>query len=166
MSTGRPRRRASSSKGILLLTAGLSACLLLQPGTALAAEPKTVEQVEQAFAREKDHRTRARLALDILELLLEAIRAYVGTGTMLEETNPALNAYAAALTRLDDAVHTARHAGTSKRVEVGLRRHMKDLEQVRANVSAVERPLVEALAAKLVTLRESVLYSIMAPKKK
>jgi len=165
MGTGHPARLSSFHRGALLLAASLSACFVLQLGATLAAEPKTVEQVEQAFLREKDHRKRARLALDILDLRLEAIRAYVGTGTMLEENNPVLNNYAEALQQLDEAVHLARHAGTSKRVEVGLRRHMKDLEQVRANVSATERPLVEALAAKLVSLRESVLYSIMAPKK-
>jgi hypothetical protein len=43
---------------------------------------------------------------------------------------------------------------------------MKDLEQVRMNVSSTERPLVEAVAARVEKVREAVLYSIMAPKPK
>jgi hypothetical protein len=142
----------------------VTVAILLQPITA-CAEEKSVEQLERAFTHQKDHRRRARLAMDILDARLNAVRAFVSTGTMLEERAPVLSAYDAAVSRLDEAVHAAAHVGTSKRVEVGLRRHMKELEQIRANVSAMERPLIEALAAHVVKIREAVLYSIMAPKK-
>jgi hypothetical protein len=156
-----PRVRSHSR----LLAGGLAAVLLLGVA-ARAAEPKTVEQVEAAFAQEKDLRKRAQLALQILDLRFEALRAFVATGTIIEANATLLRQYEAALERLDEAVKAADHAGTSKRVEVGLRRHMQDLEQTRMNVSVDERPLIEALAARVEKLREAVLYAIMAPKKK
>ena len=148
------------------LMAALIAFALFHAAAVLAAETKSVENLEQTFAREKDARKRARLALEILDLRLDAVRAFVATGTMIEADNTVLPAYDAALSRLEQAVNTATHVGTSKRVEVGLRRHMKDLEQVRMNVSSTERPLVEAVAARVEKVREAVLYSIMAPKPK
>ena len=148
------------------LMAALIAFTLFHVSAAQAAEPKSAESLEQTFTREKDARKRSRLALEILDVRLEAVRAYVAKGTMLEEKNSVLPPYDAALARLAQAVKAADDAGTSKRVEVGLRRHMKDLEQVRMNVSSTERPLVEAMAARVEKAREEVLYSIMAPKKK
>jgi len=165
MSIGGPRRCAIFSQRTGLFAAGLSLAIFLQLFTAQAAEQKSLDELERVFTREKNQRKRARLALDILDLRLTAIRAYVATGTMLEEKAPALSAYEEGVSRLDQAVHAAAHVGTSKRVEVGLRRQLKDLEQIRANVSALERPFIEALAARVVKLRETVLYSIMAPKK-
>ena len=150
----------------LSLVFGLLSAFVLPIHISAAAEPKTVEQLEIRFTQEKDLRRRARLALDILDLRFEAIRGFVATGTMLEANNTVLPSYEVALARLDEAVHAAAHAGTAKRIEVGLRRHMKDLEQLRMKVSSSERPLVEALAARVEKLREAVLYSIMHPKQK
>jgi hypothetical protein len=146
------------------LAAGLLVAALLS-ASASAAEPKSVEQLETSFGQEKDQRKRAQLALQILDLRLEALRAFVGTGTMIEDNNTVLPPYDAALTRLRETVDAAAHAGTSKRAEVGLRRHMKDIEQVRMNVSAAERPLIEAVAGRVEKAREAVLYGLMAPKK-
>lgn len=165
MSAGHLMKNSGSRNVARLLVAEFAAVLLLC-GAAHAAEPQSVEQLETAFAQQKDLRKRAQLALQILDLRFEALRAFIATGTMIEENSPLIPQYDAALTRLDEAVSAAAHAGTSKRVEVGLRRHMKDLEQVRMNVSATERPLIEQLAARVEKVREAVLYGIMAPKKK
>lgn len=150
----------------LALPTLLAASLFLHLPAARAAEQKSVEKLEQVFTQEKDARKRARLALEILQLRLDALRAFVATGTMLQANSLELTQYDAAVTRLEETVNAASHAPTSKRIELGLREQMKDLEQVRMNVSSEERPRIEALAARIVKLREAVLYGLMAPKKK
>jgi hypothetical protein len=149
-----------------ILAASLLALLLLNLNSAAEAKPKTVEELERDFTQERDSRKRARIALEILDFRLVEVRAFVAKGVMLEADNTVLPAYEEALQRLDMAVHAAAHDGTSKRIELGLRRHLREMEQVRMNVSTAERPMIEAIAAKLTKLREAVLYSIMAPKKK
>jgi hypothetical protein len=148
-----------------IFAGSLMLALLLQMSSA-AARPKTIEELERDFARENDQRKRARIALELLDRRLDAIRDFVSTGTMLEPENDLLPPYVETLDRLDKAVTAAAHAGTSKRVELGLRRHAREMEQVRMNVSVAERPLVEDVSARLEKVREKVLYSIMSPKKK
>lgn len=166
--TGRRFPYSNRSAAWRIWTRTLFAALfvLLASTRATAAESKSIEELERRFAREDDLRKRARIVLEILDQNLMDLRNFVGTGTIFEEDNRLLAAYDATLVRLAAAVREAAHAGTWKQVEVGLRRHMRELEQVRINVSALERPLIEALAARVVTARESVLYSIMNPPKK
>ncbi len=159
------RLSASTSRGTLRAAVILLLlCLSAPPGQA--AEPKSLELLEQAFSQQKDSRKRARIALEILDLHLLSIRSFVATGTMMEENNSILPPYTAALARLSAANSEAAHTGTSKNIEVGLRRHSRELEQIQISVSSDERPLIEAVMKQVLQLREAVLYSVMHPPSK
>ncbi|MSO19113.1 MAG: hypothetical protein EXQ56_01400 [Acidobacteria bacterium] len=131
-----------------------------------SAEPKSLAELEQALSQQKDSRKRARLTLEMLDHHLLKIRTFVATGTMMEESNSILLSYTAALARLSAANSEAAHTGTARNIEVGLRRHSRELEQIQINVSSDERPLIEAVMKQVLQLREAVLYSVMHPPSK
>jgi hypothetical protein len=135
-------------------------------GPSFAAAEKTPEALEKQYETERNPRKRAEIARELMNQRLEELRAAVGTGTMLEQSSPSLEKYRAALERLGPAVREAAHTGTSKRTEVHLRSHIRELENLKINVSTMERPFLEKLLAPAIELREEVLYSIMHPPKK
>ena len=133
--------------------------------SALAGE-KSPEVLEQEYQDQKNPRKRADIAKELMTQRLAQLRAFVGTGTMLDESSPQIANYQSAFDRLASAVREAQHNGTSKNAETFLRTQMNGLENVKLAVSATERPLVEKLLSNVTALREEVLYSIMHPAEK
>jgi hypothetical protein len=127
------------------------------------AEPKTPQEIEQQYDREKNPRKRAELARDLMDLRLKELRSTVSEGTMIQESSAEVSDYMSALERLADAVRAADHTGTSKQTEMHLREHSRELENLRLNVSSQEGKVVERALALVNELREEVLYSIMIP---
>jgi len=150
--------------GRVALTGFVLGLAMLVP--SLAAVAKTPEILEKQYDAEKNPRKRAEIARGLMTLRLEELRAAIGTGNLLEESSLALEHYRAALDRLGPAVREAAHTGTSKSSEVHLRNHIRELENMKVRVSAMERPFFEKLLAPAVALREELLYSIMHPSKK
>jgi len=128
-----------------------------------AGEEKTSAALEQEYQKETNPRKQADLARKLIVRRLEELRARIGTGLMLEESSPELARYQSAVELLGSAVRAASHTGTSKNAEKLLRDQMHELEGVRMNVSASERPLIAGILAKVVGLREQVLYVLMYP---
>ena len=141
-------------------------CWMVVSGPSFAAAEKTPEALEKQYEAERNPRERAEIARELMNQRLQELRATIGTGTMLEESSLPLEKYRGALERLGPAVREAAHTGTSKRTEVHLRSHIRELENLKINVSTMERPLLEKLLAPAIQLREEVLYSIMHPPKK
>jgi len=143
-------------------------CWMVLSGPSFAAAEKTPEALEKQYEAERNPRKRAEIARELMDQRLEELRATIGigTGTMLEESSLILEKYRAALERLGPAVREAAHTGTSKRTEVHLRSHIRELENMKISVSTMERPFLEKLLAPAIQLREEVLYSIMHPPKK
>ena len=52
---------------------------------------------------------------------------------------------------------------TSKNTEVFLRRHGRDLENLKRNVPYFDQPEIEKLSERAAELRAQILYSIMKP---
>jgi hypothetical protein len=155
-------QRSARIGAFAVLTIGL---VLAMSGAALAAE-KTPEVLEQEYQAQKNPRKRADIARKLMEQRLVQLRAFVGTGTMIEESSPHIAQYQSALDRLSSSVREAQHNGTSKNAETFLRTQMNGLENVKLVVSAIERPLVDKLLSNVVTLREEILYGLMHPPEK
>ena len=140
---------------VMLGEAGLGA-------SAALAEEKSPALLEQQYDREPNARKRARLAIELTRGRLTQLRAAYDA----EDSEPrekAVEAYRAALERLETAVTAAAHAGTSKTAEMHLRRQGRDLENFKTNVTYLDRPAVEKLIAHVAALREQILYSLMNP---
>ena len=138
----------------------------LTAGTAAAAENQEALQLEQRYDRESGNpRRQTEIAVDLTQSRFEQLRsAYDDVGNS-EQQKEALEAYRGALDRLGTAVAAARHVGNSKKAEVFLRRHGRDLENLKTNVSYLERPEIEKLLERAAEMRERILYSIMNPEK-
>ncbi len=118
--------------------------------------------LEQRYDRETNPRRQAGIAQDLLKIRLEHLRSAYDTGEP-EPQKAALEAYRGALDRLGTAVVAARNAGASKNAEVLLRRHVRDLENLKTNVSYLDRPDIERLLQRATELRAQFLYSVMNP---
>ena len=143
----------------LLVTLGIAGMGI---GTAVAEE-KPPSVLEQQYDRETNPRKRASIAIELSKQRLQQLR----TAYDAEDPDPreeAVEAYLAALNRLETAVTTAANAGTSKNAEMHLRRQARDLENFKTNVSFFDRPAIEKVIARVAALREQILYSIMNPK--
>lgn len=135
-------------------------------GVALAAAAeKSLEALEREYQAQKNPRKRAKLALAMMDRHLQQLHSAVKRGTALHKVNPVLEGYLAALDRLAVDAREAAHTGTSKSIEVELRRHVRDFENLKMNVSFLERAPLEKVIARVVQVREEVLYSIMHPRK-
>ena len=64
---------------------------------------------------------------------------------------------------LEKAVSEASHTGTSKKAEVHLRRHTREMETLRISVSFNEREALDEVLSRIMNLRQEILYSIMNP---
>ena len=138
--------------------------LITGGGTAAAEENQEAIQLEQRYDRESGNpRRQTAIAVDLTKSRFEQLRSVYDTGNS-EREKEALEAYRGALDRLGTAVAAARHAGNSKKAEVFLRGHRRDLENLKTNVSYLDRPKIEKLCERAAELREQILYSIMNPK--
>jgi len=140
---------------VMLGEAGLGA-------SAALAEEKSSALLEQQYDREPNPRKRAGLAIELTRGRLTQLRAAYDAEDP-EPREKAVEAYRAALERLETAVTAAAHAGTSKTAEMHLRRQGRDLENFKTNVTYLDRPAVEKLIAHVAALREQILYSLMNP---
>ena len=129
-----------------------------------SGEEKTSAALEQEYQKETNPRKQSDIARKLIPRRLEELRERIGTGLMLEESSPELAQYRSAVELLGSAVREASHTGTSKNAEKLLRDQMHELEGVRMNVSAGERPFITGILTKVVGLREQVLYVLMHPK--
>ena len=130
-------------------------------GTAVAEE-KPPSVLEQQYDRETNPRKRAGIAIELSKQRLQELRAAYDAEDP-DQREEAVGAYLAALNRLETAVTAASNAGASKNAEMHLRRQARDLENFKTNVSYFDRPAIEKVIARVVALREQILYSIMNP---
>jgi hypothetical protein len=124
------------------------------------AEGKTPEALEQQYQKEKNPRKQAEIARKLLVLRLEALRARIGTGVMLEESSPELDHYQSGVEMLARAVREAAHTKTSKEAEKALFGQENDLGNLRRMVSTAEHPLIDSLLEKVSALKEELLYGL------
>ena len=137
--------------------------LITGSGTAAAEENQEAIQLEQRYDRESGNpRRQTGIAVDLTKSRFEQLHSAYDTGNS-ELRKEALEAYRGALDRLATAVAAAKHVGNSKKAEVFMRRHKIDLENLKTNVSYLDRPEIEKLCQRAAELREQILYSIMNP---
>jgi hypothetical protein len=129
-----------------------------------AEDDAAVAQLEQRYERESNPRRQAGIVIELMKHRLEQLRAAYDTEDQ-QLQGQAAEAYLGTLDRLGTAVAAARHSGTSKNAEVFLRRHARDLEGLKTNVSYLDRPAIEKLLERATELRAQILYSIMHPQK-
>jgi hypothetical protein len=96
---------------------------------------------------------------------LEQLRSALESGTLLQESTPELRNYLDALDRLGSAVREARHANTSKQSEMHLRSHLRELGNLKMDVSMAEREILDQVIKQVSDLREELLYGILVPEK-
>ena len=138
---------------------------LIGNGIAAAEDNQEATQLEQRYDRESDNpRRQAGIAVDLTKSRFEQLREAYDAGDA-EQQKVAIDAYQSALERLEASVTAARHVGTSKKTEVFLRRHGRDLENLKLNVSYFVRPDIEKLSDRAAEVRQEILYSIMNPEK-
>jgi hypothetical protein len=142
--------------------------LLIAVGTSAednaAQENLAIAQLEQRYERESNPRRQAGIVVDLMKHRFEQLKAAYDAVDPEQQSRTG-EAYLSELERLGTAVAAARHTGTSKNAEVFLRRHLRDLESLKTNVSYFDRPAIEKLLERAGELREQILYSIMHPPK-
>jgi hypothetical protein len=74
--------------------------------------------------------------------------------------------YLASVDRLDHAVQDPEVKGGTKESEVGLRRQIKSLGDLRLTLPAQEHPSLDTVLMKVTGLHERILYSLMNLDKK
>ncbi len=81
-----------------------------------------------------------------------------------EKEQEAIGHYLSAVDLLVQAVRSASDAGYSKRAEIHLRQHERDLKNLQMSLSVMDRMPVEKAAEQITILREEILYDIMNPR--
>lgn len=145
-------------------SAVLAGLLFFASVAALEAKEKSADALQRDFQNEKNPKKRASIAMELMDVRLKELRDFLGSGTMLQEPSPPIDNYASALDRLVASVRESANVGTSKSVEMHLRRHLREFENFKVNVSVAERPTIETVITRLLATREEVLYNIMHPK--
>ena len=134
------------------------------PTSALAAE-RSLTQLEEEFSHEANPKRRVTLALEITEARLDILlAAYQGADPVKVKESSA--SYLTAIDRLDHAVQEPDIKGGTKDSEIGLRREIKSLGNLRLTLSAAEQPPLDSMLMKVTRLHERILYSLMNLEKK
>ncbi len=144
---------------------GLALWMGLAGFAPAAVAEKTPEQIEQQYDQEKSAKKRVELARNLMNARLERLRSALKSGSLLQESTPELRNYAGALDRLASAVRAANHASTSKQSEMHLRSHLRELENLKMDVSLAEREILDPVIKQETDLREEILYGILMPQK-
>ncbi len=147
----------------VLAIAGIALWIFASPPLLSAPPPQSPEVLEAEYDRATKPRDRAKTAIAILDIRLEQIREFIGTGQIIESSHPLLARYLDALQKVETSVLKAGHVGTSKDIEKTLHRQVLDFEDFLIAVSAAERPVLEPLLDRIEQVREKVLYTIMFP---
>jgi len=131
---------------------------------AVASDEKNAESIEKQYQAEKNPRKRVKLALELLDERLRELHEFLDSNVMLDQSNTYLPNYLRALDSLSASTNEAAHAGTSKNVEMHLREHVREFENIKMRVSAAERPQIEKVLERLESERQRVLYGLMKPR--
>lgn len=137
--------------------------LMTGTGTAVAKDNHTAAQLEQRYDQESNPKKQAEIAVDLTKKRLKQLRSAYLKGNQ-EQEKVAVDDYLGALDRLETAVDAAENVGTSKKAEMFLRKHGRDLEGLKTDVAYYDRPEIKKLCDRAAELREQILYSIMSPK--
>ena len=163
--------RAVTAAGLLLLSLLSPAFDSLRgnrfgigPVEAFAAQ-KTAAQLEAEFGKESNPKKRIKLAVDITDERLKQLLAAYETEDSAKEAE-ALETYLTALDRLEKVLAGNLSGGAPKDVEIRLRQQIKSLTNLRMSVAFAEQSAVGKALERVTKLHETVLYSIMKPKKK
>lgn len=119
--------------------------------------------LEQKYSRESKPKNRVKIAIKLTDMRLQLMRSAYDTGNF-EKEKKALGQYLSAVDLLVQAVRSASDTGYSKRAEIHLRRHERDLNNLQMSLSVMDRMPVEKAAEKVTILREEILYTIMNPR--
>ena len=143
--------------------ASLALWMGLAGSAPVAAKDKTPEQMEQQYDQEKSAKKRAEVARNLMNARLEQLRSALESDTLLQESGPELRNYLAAVGRLGSAVREAHHAGTSKQSEMHLRSHLRELGNIKMDISMSEQEILDPAIKQVSELREGILYGILMP---
>ena len=120
--------------------------------------------LEQTYEREANPKKRVEIAMDLMDMRLKLLGSAFQDGQ--GQQPQAAQDYLKAVGLLEKAVSEASHTGTSKKAEVHMRRHIREMEMLRISVSFYEREALEEVLSRIMNLREEILYSIMNPQRK
>lgn len=119
--------------------------------------------LEQKYSREAKPKNRVKIAIKLTDMRLQQMRSAYDT-VNYEKEQEAIGHYLSAVDLLVQAVRSASDAGYSKRAEIHLRRHERDLKNLQMSLSVMDRMPVEKAAEQITILREEILYDIMNPR--
>lgn len=119
--------------------------------------------LEQKYDRETKPKNRVKIAIKLTDMRLQLMRSSYDTVDP-EKAKEAITQYRSAVDLLVQAVRSASDTGYSKRAEIHLRRHERELKNLQMSLSVMERTSVEQVAGQVTNLREEILYDIMNPR--
>ena len=119
--------------------------------------------LQQKYNRETKPKNRVKIAIKLTDMRLQQMRSVYNTVDP-EKEKEAIGQYLSAVELLGQAVISASDTGYSKRAEIHLRRHERDLKNLQMSLSVMERASVEQAAGQVTRLREEILYNIMNPR--
>ena len=119
--------------------------------------------LEQLYEREANPKKRADIAMDLMDMRLKLLGSAFKDGQGQQQQ--VVQDYLKAVGLLEKAVSGASHTGTSKKAEVHLRRHIREMEMLQISVSFYEREALDEVLSRITNLREEILYSIMNPRR-
>ena len=119
--------------------------------------------LEQKYSRESKPKNRVKIAIKLTDVRLQQMRSAYDTVNS-EKEKEAIKHYLSAVDLLVQAVRSASDTGYSKRAEIHLRRHERELEHLKMSLSVMDRASVEKVAGQVTRLREEILYTIMNPR--
>ena len=119
--------------------------------------------LEQKYNRETKPKNRVKIAIKLTDMRLQLMRSSYDTVNS-EKAKEAIGQYLSAVDLLVQAVRSASDAGYSKRAEIHLRRHERELKNFQMSLSVMDRMPVEKVAEQITILREEILYDIMNPR--
>ena len=147
---------------LVLLSGNLSSLSALDGKGALSENAPFL--LEQKYSRESKPKNQVKIAIKLTDMRLQLMRSAYDTMNF-EKEKEALGQYLSAVDLLVQAVRSASDAGYSKRAEIHLRRHERDLKNLQMSLSVMDRMPVEKAAEQVTILREEILYDIMNPRK-
>ncbi len=151
----------SAAAVLVLLSGNLPSLYALDGKGAPSANAPFL--LEQKYNRETKPKNRVKIAINLTDVRLQLMRSAYDTMNS-EKEKEAIGQYLSAVDLLVQAVRSASDTGYSKRAEIHMRRHERELQQLKMSLSVMDRASVEKAAGKVTSLREEILYSIMNPR--
>ncbi len=151
-----------SAAAVLVLLSGNLASLSALDGKGVPSANAPF-LLEQKYDRETKPKNRVKIAIKLTDMRLQQMRS-VYDAVDPEKEKEAIGQYLSAVELLGQAVMSASDTGYSKRAEIHLRRHERELKNFQMSLSVMDRTSVEQVAGQVTRLREEILYSIMNPR--